>query len=237
MPMRPRSMRRTTLRQQAYQHLRERILSGELGAGTHLSEPDLAKQLGMSRTPVREALRQMENEGLLDYAPRFGAMVRVPDRDELSDMYAVREALESYAAAEAADKIEPSALGELEGTFRQMSEVAAAFREKGAAVLEGASLLQFIQADVGFHKIIIAAAGNQYLSKVLDDTRLLARVFTTTHWKYDVETLDEAVEFHRRLLVAMQNRDGEAARLASMEAMRVARSNALAAWDQQNYED
>ena len=95
----------------------------------------------------------------------------------------------------------------------------------------------FIQADVGFHKIIIAAAGNQYLSKVLDDTRLLARVFTTTHWKYDVEKLDEAVEFHRRLLVAMQNRDGEAARLASMEAMRVARSNALAAWDQQNHED
>ena len=103
-------MRQTTLRQQAYQHLRERILSGELGAGTQLSEPDLAKQLGMSRTPVREALRQMENEGLLDYAPRFGAMVRVPDRDELSDMYAVREALESYAAAEAAAKIKPSAL-------------------------------------------------------------------------------------------------------------------------------
>ena len=95
-------MRPTTLRQQAYLRLRERLVSGELRAGMQLSEPDLAKQLGMSRTPVREALRQMENEGLIDYAPRFGAMVRAADRDELAEMYAVREALESYAAAQAA---------------------------------------------------------------------------------------------------------------------------------------
>ena len=65
-------------------------IPGELSTGMQLSEPGLAKQFGMSRTPVREALRQLENEGLLDYAPRFGAMVRVPDRDELSEMYSFR---------------------------------------------------------------------------------------------------------------------------------------------------
>ncbi len=226
-------MRPTTLRQQAYLHLRERLLSGELSAGTQLSEPDLAKQFGMSRTPVREALRQMENEGLLDYAPRFGAMVRVPERDELGEMYAVREALESYAAAEAAEKISPLDLEKLVDAFQQMGEIGDRFRDSGRAVLDGPLLRDFIQADITFHKVIIAAAGNRYMSKILDDTRLLVRVFTATFWQYDSEKLSEANQFHQRLLEAMQNQDGESARLATIEAMHVARDNALQAWDQQ----
>jgi len=223
----------TTLRQQAYLHLRECLLSGELRAGTQLSEPDLAKQLGMSRTPVREALLQMENEGLLDYAPRFGAMVRVPDRGELGEMYAVREALESYAAAEAAQKIGPSDLLKLEAAFDQMRGIAERFRASGQAVLDGALLRDFIEADLTFHKIIIATAGNRYMSKILDDTRLLVRVFTATFWQYDAEKLAEANRFHMRLLEAMQNRDSESAQAATVEAMRVARDNALQAWDRQ----
>lgn len=230
-------MQPTTLRQQAYLHLRKRLLSGELRAGTQLSEPDLAKQLGMSRTPVREALRQMENEGLLDYAPRFGAMVRVPDRDELGEMYAVREALESYAAAEAAQKISPPDLEKLEGAFQQMCDIASTFGDSGNMVLDGDHLRDFIQADLSFHKIVIAAAGNRYMSKILDDTRLLVRVFTATFWRYNAEKLSEAIRFHQRLLTAMQVRDSESARLASIEAMRVARDNALRAWDEQHHED
>ncbi|MHC4876773.1 MAG: GntR family transcriptional regulator [Planctomycetota bacterium] len=226
-------MQLTTLRQQAYQHLRERLLSGELTAGTQLSEPDLAKQLGMSRTPVREALRQMENEGLLDYAPRFGAMVRVPDREELGEMYAVREALESFAAAEAARNIRRVDLEKLETEFQRMSDLAGTISVTGDSVLDGDELRDFIQADMNFHGIIIDAAGNRYMSRILDDTRLLVRVFTSTSWQYDAEKLTEAIEFHRRLLTAMQNRDSEAARLATVEAMRVARDNALRAWDRQ----
>lgn len=226
-------MQLKTLRQQAYQHLRERLVSGELTAGTQLSEPDLAKQLGMSRTPVREALRQMENEGLLDYAPRFGAMVRVPDREELGEMYAVREALESFAAAEAARNIGPRDLEKLEAEFQRMSDLAGTGSAAADSVLDGDELRDFIQADMNFHKIIIEAAGNRYMSRILDDTRLLVRVFTSTFWQYDAEKLTEAIEFHRRLLTAMQNRDSEAARLATVDAMRVARDNALRTWDRQ----
>ncbi|MCP4784667.1 MAG: GntR family transcriptional regulator [Fuerstiella sp.] len=226
-------MRPTTLRQQAYQLLRKRLASGDLSAGTQLSEPNLAKQFGMSRTPVREALRQLENEGLLDYAPRFGAVVRVLERDELGEMYAVREALESYAVAEAAQKIGASDLEKLASTFQQMCETADTFRESGNDVLDGSELKAFIQADLTFHEIIIAAAGNRYMSRILGDTRLLVRVFTATFWQYNAEKLTEAIQFHRQLLAAMQNRDSESAQLASIEAMRVARDNALRAWDQQ----
>lgn len=230
-------MQPTTLRQQAYLHLRERVLSGELRAGTQLSEPDLAKQLGMSRTPVREALRQMENEGLLDYAPRFGAMVRTPERDELEEMYAVREALESYAAAEAAQKIGPAELEKLAGAFQQMCDIAVKFGDSGRAVLDGSHLRDFVQADLTFHKIVLAAAGNRYMSKILEDTRLLVRVFTTTFWQYNAEKLSEAIKFHQRLLTSMQNQDSESARVATVEAMRVAWDNAIQAWDQQQHHE
>jgi DNA-binding GntR family transcriptional regulator len=225
-----------TLRQQAYTSLRERLLSGELRAGMQLSEPDLAKQLGMSRTPVREAIRQMENEGLLEYAPRFGAMVRIPDRDELGEMYAVREALESYAAAEAAARIAPPDLKKLEQTFGQMLQIADRFRESGESELPDLLLRDYLQADLDFHKIVIASAGNRYMAKILDDTRLLVRVFTATSWQYDQKKLNEANRFHERLLEAMQHRDGEAARSATVEAMRVARENAIKAWAQQHQE-
>jgi DNA-binding GntR family transcriptional regulator len=201
-----------------------------------LSEPDLAKQLGMSRTPVREALRQMENEGLLDYAPRFGAMVRVPDRDELAEMYAVREALESYAAAEAAKKMTPPDLRSLEDAFVEMCSIADSFRDSRRDVLDGPFLERFVKADLAFHRIIIAAAGNCYMSKILDDTRLLVRVFTATFWQYDSEKLGEANQFHQRLLESMRHGDCESARLATIEAMRVAKDNALRAWDQQEQE-
>jgi DNA-binding GntR family transcriptional regulator len=223
-----------TLRQRAYRHLREQLVCGQLRAGTQLSEPELAKQLGMSRTPVREALRQMENEGLLEYEPRFGATVRMPDRDELGDMYAVREALESYAAAEAARSMSPRDIQAVQRAFEEMSGISNEFRRSGKSVLEGDQLRAFIAADLAFHNTIIAASGNRYLSKILDDTRLLVRVFTSTFWQYNEEKLDEAIHFHQRLLTALQNRDSEAARLASAEAMQVARRNALRAWDLQH---
>ncbi|RMG01359.1 MAG: GntR family transcriptional regulator, partial [Planctomycetota bacterium] len=137
-----------TLRQQAYERLKEFLLRGELRAGMQLSEPELARRLGMSRTPVREALRQMENEGLIEYAPRFGAAVRVPHRKELEEMYAVREVLESYAAAEAAANMTAEELARLETTFDEMCQIAEAFRADDQAVLAGEALEKFVSLDI-----------------------------------------------------------------------------------------
>ncbi|GAB6165583.1 GntR family transcriptional regulator [Thermostilla marina] len=220
-----------TLRQQAYERLKDFLLRGELRAGMQLSEPELARRLGMSRTPVREALRQMENEGLIEYAPRFGAAVRVPHRKELEEMYAVREVLESFAAAEAAVNITAEELARLEATFDEMREIADAFRARGEPVLAGEALEKFVALDIRFHRTVIDAARNRYMSKILEDTRLLVRVFTATFWEYDRPKLDEAERFHRRLVEAMNARDAEAARTATVEAMRVARQNAVTAWE------
>ncbi|WP_068546846.1 GntR family transcriptional regulator [Thalassotalea crassostreae] len=222
-------MQQTTLRQQAYERMRDMFLSGSITAGSPLSENTLAKKLGMSRTPIREAIRQMEMEGLVDYAPRFGAVLHTPSCQELTQMYGVREALESYAAVEAAQSITPKTLRQLELLWLSMQDITEEFELSENPIIEGDSLDTFLNADIEFHQLIVAAAENEYLSKMVNETRLLVRVFTSTHWCYDLYKLEQANQFHRRLLDALINRDSEAARLATIEAMQVAKANALEA--------
>jgi len=226
-------MQRTTLRQQAYRRLRNKFLSGELVAGMALSENQLAKELGMSRTPIREAIRQMEMEGLLDYAPRCGAMVRMPDVRQLTEMYSVREALESHAAAMAARRISSEVIGKLDGLLKIMEAVRLDFLQSGESHLEGERLRRYLEADLEFHRVVVDAAGNRYLSKLVDDTRLLVRVFTATFWRYDRGKLDESNRFHKRLLDALRSNDAEAARVVTIQAMQVARENAVEAFGRQ----
>ncbi len=222
-----------TLRQRAYCRIHDKFLSGELVAGMTLSENQLAKELGMSRTPVREAIRQMEMEGLLDYAPRFGAVVRTPSARELGEMYAVREALESFAAEAAAETISSESLARLDELLDAMQQISREFERSNKAFLEGEILRRFLEVDLEFHQVIVDATGNRYLSKIVKDARLLVRVFTSTFWRYDRENLAKANGFHKRLLDALRARDTDAARIATVEAMRVAKKNALQAWDQQ----
>jgi len=107
--------------------------------------------------------------------------------------------------------------------------------DKGSTIrfLEGDLLQEFLDVDLEFHQLIVEASGNRYLSKIVEDTRLLVRVFTSTFWRYDRQKLAEANRFHQRLLDALRAQDTEAARIATVEAMRVAKRNALQAWDQQ----
>jgi DNA-binding GntR family transcriptional regulator len=198
-----------------------------------LSENQLAKELGMSRTPIREAICQMEMEGLLDCAPRFGAIVRTPNVRELEEMYAVREALETYAAEAAAEAISSEALARLHELWEAMQQINCEFEQTGKSFLEGDLLQALLEVDLEFHQVIVDAAGNRYLSKIVRDTRLLVRVFTSTFWRYDREKLAKANAFHKRLFDALVARDTEAARVATVEAMRVAKRNALEAWAQQ----
>lgn len=221
---------RVTCRQQAYRRIREKICSGEIGTGTAISENRLAKDLGMSRTPVREAIRQMEMEGLLDYEPRYGAVVRKIDGRELGEMYAVREAMESLAADMAARAIDDAAIERLRECLATMESVAQDFDRGGEQVLKGEALRRFLSADMEFHRVVLEASGNRYLSRIVVHTHLLVHVFRATFWQYDKAKLDEALAFHRRLLDALAARDPVAARSVTAEAMKVSKERALNAW-------
>ncbi|VAX41349.1 Transcriptional regulator, GntR family [hydrothermal vent metagenome] len=223
----------TTLRAKAYRHLRNRLASGQLTAGTQLIEPVLAKELGMSRTPVREALRQMEMEGFVECFPRFGVVVRVPTRDELIEMFGMREALESYAVAEAAKKISDEQLTKMVKLQSKMTEITATFEASGEEHLKGDLLNHYLMADMAFHRQMFLSSGNGYMAKTIEDTHLLSRIFRNELWIYDLPTLEESNDFHARIFQTLQQHDAEAARKIIIEAMQVAKRNVLKKYDEQ----
>src|SRR5690242_4529687 len=95
-----------SLRRRAYDRIREMLGRGQFPPGTRVSTLELSKRLGISRTPVREALSQLSSQGLVQEVPGFGVYVQIPQRKELEELYGMREILESYATALATQHIE-----------------------------------------------------------------------------------------------------------------------------------
>ena len=144
-----------TLWEQVRERLREEILSGELAPGAVLSEVSLARSLGVSRGPIREALGRLASEGLVTITPRRGAIVTELTRDEFVGAYQVREALETLAIRLAVPRLEESHLKRLRELHEQM--VAHAKRDEVNA---------FFDANAGFHEVFVTASGNRKLHEI-----------------------------------------------------------------------
>lgn len=144
-----------TLREQVADHLREEILSSRLAAGTELGEVALARSLGVSRGPLREALGQLAAEGLVTIAPRRGAVVKRLTRQEFIDAYQVREALESLAIKLAVPRLTAPQKAELHRMCEQMEREAAAGNTDG-----------FFEINREFHAMLVHASGNRKLEEV-----------------------------------------------------------------------
>lgn len=142
-----------TLWQRVHTHLREEILSGELPAGSELQEVALAKTLGVSRGPIREAIGRLAAEGLVTVRPRRGAVVRALSSDEFIEAYQVREALETMAARLAVPKLTTENTAALERAIEEMSACGAADDVQG-----------FFEANTAFHLVFFDAAGNRMLA-------------------------------------------------------------------------
>ena len=122
-----------TIRELLFKHLRQLIISGRFPAGEKLVEQDLAEQFKVSRTPVREAIRKLEIEGLVRYQSRRGVIVTGFSPDDIDEIYATREVLEGLAARLAAEHATDEDLGALRQLLEQMSEAFAAGEHKRAA--------------------------------------------------------------------------------------------------------
>jgi DNA-binding GntR family transcriptional regulator len=136
--------------------LRRRILSGELAQGVRLVEDRLAEQLGVSRNPVREAIRVLAAEGFVKVTPRHGASVAVLSAEEAEELFDVRMALEGLAARLAARKSTPQSAGALRGVLDTAREAVADGRLERVADL-----------NTAFHAAVAEAAGNAYLNLVM----------------------------------------------------------------------
>ncbi|TDA68556.1 MAG: GntR family transcriptional regulator [Clostridia bacterium] len=148
------------LREIVFETLREAIIAGRLKPGERLMEVQLAEELGVSRTPVREAIRKLELEGFVVMVPRKGAYVADISTKDIADVFEIREALESLAAGLAAERITDEELEQLE---RRLHRVAAAVQQQD---LEG-----LVQADTEFHDIVYKASRNQRLVQIISNLR------------------------------------------------------------------
>lgn len=148
------------LRDVVFNTLRQAILRGELKPGERLMEIQLANKLGVSRTPIREAIRKLELEGLVLMIPRRGAEVAEITEKSLRDVLEVRKALEELAVELACDRMTEEDVAELKEAAKEFEQT-----------LEGGDVTEYAEADVKFHDIIYFATDNQRLIQLLYNLR------------------------------------------------------------------
>jgi DNA-binding GntR family transcriptional regulator len=219
------------LRQQAYQHIQRKIMAGDLPAGGVLSENELAREIGISRTPIREAIRRLENEGVLEQVPRFGTIVRRLQRRDLVELFELREALEPYAVAQAAGRVTPDDRAMLRKLCKEIKLIADEVEARPNAVADAALMRRLLSADLGFHMLLIRASGNTRMMKIVADSRLLTRIFGTPRQEHDRAVLQETYRFHSRILDAVEAGDGETARTLMAEHIRASMREAIDHYD------
>ncbi len=192
---------RRVLREVIKDHLIDAILRGVLKAGDRIVETRIAQELGVSQTPVREALRDLELLGFVVSAPFRGTQVRAFTGEELVQIYPIRAAIEGIAARAAARQMTEAQFSQLQDQLDQMRQAAAA----GDATA-------FVAANVAFHRIFVEASGNRMLHQIWTSMSLATTTFltaTVTH-----RPLDELASRHEAILVALRVRDPEAAEVA-----------------------
>lgn len=168
---------RRVLRHEVLQGLRSGILSGEIAPGTRLLEVPLAAELGVSRGPVREALRQLEQEGLVEFYPHRGAVVVGVADAEMATIYGIRGLLEERAFAKACRVITDDELDALAETVEKMIEAS-----------EAGDVAAVTEYDMSFHGRVVELSGFQYLRRLWTSIDGLVRLRTVN----DVERLQQA---------------------------------------------
>ena len=192
------------LRDVVFNTLRQEILRGELKPGERLMEIQLANKLGVSRTPVREAIRKLELEGLVLMIPRKGAEVADISEKSLKDVLEVREALEELAARLACDKITKEGINRLK-------EAAQDFR----SALKSNDITQMAEADVRFHDVICNATENQKLGQLLNNLREQMYRYRIEYLK-DQQVYEKLLSEHEEIIRHIEKGEkDEAARVVS----------------------
>jgi DNA-binding GntR family transcriptional regulator len=193
------------------------ILDGQYPPGTHLQQDELCARFGVSRTPVREALRKLQATNLVDLVPNRGAMVRIPTRKELVEVYGLRAELEGFACQLAASNVGPDGLDELNRAQSEM-ERATDQLERGGLRPDGEAAFnaRVTQANVRFHAAIHRLADNSRLARTIEE---LQTYFPKDYvWRAIRDSPEEvlvlSIDEHDQIRDALAAHDGAGARHA-----------------------
>jgi len=194
------------LRDEAYRLILEMIFSGEITADEPLSERKLAERLGMGRTPVREALRALARDGVVETQLARGTFVRKLSPEDVREVYEVRQAIEGMAAWLAARHGPTPAMREFAGKMRQAQAEVAKY-----------STTEVDQLGTEFHSEIFTAAGNALLLKAFEPLRLRFQLAFGLPRHQDTGALQDSLKEHLAIFDAIENRDCSSAQRAMHE--------------------
>lgn len=209
-----------TLKQQVYTHIYQKLSNGELRPGDRLSGRALAKEIGVSPIPVRDAISQLRNEGFIETRHGGGTYVPEPSYEELVDIYDQREALECHAVARVTESPNDADLVELENCVKEMSLVFESLDKANPANRDSLLLGRWARADAVFHDILMRAAGNRRSLETVLNLREKMRIFGK-HIRYEpLGSLQCVQKEHKRILAAIRNRNTKEAHAAMAEHIR-----------------
>jgi DNA-binding GntR family transcriptional regulator len=205
--------RHTPLRDQVLEALREGIVRGAYSPGERLTEDRLADDFGVSRNPVREALRVVEAEGFVHALPRGGLVVASPDESSMRDLFVVRRAWEGLAARLAAERGEEADVASLHELL-----------DRSRRATEANELDKLSELNGALHRRVIEVSGNRWLAS------MATPMYRHVQWIFRLTVADRAPHSwteHARLVEAIASRDGAAAEQAAAEHVDAAEAAAL----------
>ena len=188
-----------TLREKILENIRDAIISGSLIAGSKVSEPELAERYGISRTPIREAFRQLESEGYLTVIPRRGAIVREFTPKDVEEFYAIKSIMEGYAARRACEKFSSKELDKLQAINDKLAELA---RQN--------DIKNFFKIHSDFHDLFIKVADNEKLRDLITGLVTKFQRLRLTSLSLPGRMMT-SVQEHEKIIDAFRRKDPDAA--------------------------
>ena len=199
--------------------VRERILKGEYERGEKIKENQIANELKVSRTPIREAFKLLENEGLIDYVPNRGCFAKGFTKQDVDDIYAVREALEELAVRWAVERITPEEINALEEQVDLMEFYSKKKDKK-----------KVLELNATFHDVIYAAARSRFLAQVLRSYKEYIEK-TRKSIFYEQSYLESILREHRAIFQAIRERNADKAVEAIAKHLEASQDRAEAVWN------
>lgn len=204
----------------AYEHIRNKLILRELPPGERVRYGPLGEQIGMSATPVREAIGRLASEGLVDLVPQAGAVVKRLTRSDAVEVFEMREAIEPFAAAKAAQLIGMHQLRSLQESIDGIAQLLT------QAIAEP-QVRAFDEADLAFHLTVLRSAENGRMLKIMSDYHVLTAIIGVQRHAYSPDVIAMTVDDHAAILDGLKRRDGVAARSAMLTHIRNSRQLTL----------
>jgi DNA-binding GntR family transcriptional regulator len=185
------------IRKQVYEHMRDRILNHTISPNSRLVEAQIAKEIGISRTPIREALHLLEKDGFVESIPRVGYIVKKLAQDELDEIFEIRLAIEKLVCTRAINRIDDTSILELEANIAKAKD---ALKNNTPELFQG--------FDEEFHEILVKSAGSKLLFSLCQQLRRLMLRYRAASVRVS-PFLEKALEGHIRIVTCLKKKDAD----------------------------